>query len=33
MAIGSAIVGVAAQPPGPDPHIAVLERFMREMSR
>jgi probable F420-dependent oxidoreductase len=33
MAIGTAIVGVAAaHPPGPDRHIAVLERFMREMS-
>jgi probable F420-dependent oxidoreductase len=32
MGIGTAIVGVAADPPGPDRHIAVLERFMREMS-
>ncbi len=32
MAIGTAILGVAAHPPGPDQHIAVLERFMQEMS-
>ena len=32
MAMGSAIVGVtAADPPSPDQHIAVLERFMGEM--
>jgi hypothetical protein len=30
MGIGSAIVG-AADPSGPDRHISVLERFMREM--
>jgi probable F420-dependent oxidoreductase len=33
MAIGSGVSGVApAAPPGPDRHIAVLQRFMREMS-
>jgi probable F420-dependent oxidoreductase len=32
MAMGSAIHGTAADHPGPDQHIAVLEQFSREMS-